>query len=406
VTAGRTGVVLEHARVVHPDGIRRESLAFAKGLVSAASAGALRLDLRDHLIFPGLINAHDHLQLNNVPPLPHAGPFGNSYDWIDAIEAHRSDPRVVAAVGVPSELRHWQGGVKNVLAGATTVAHHDPWNASFDDPDFPVGLLRGFGWSHSLRLSEPRGDQPPRYGPSVRASFLETPHAEPWIIHLAEGTDTIARDELAQLDALGCLAANTVLVHGLGLSDEDVDRVIERRASVVWCPASNVWMFGRTLEPRVIRRLFEAGRLALGSDSRLTGSRDLLDELSFAAAHSDLSPRALLSLVTGRNAEVLGLKHCGALELGQHADCVIVRSGGDPFEALLASGRGSLRAVVRGGAPLIADPDFAAWFEQCGIATVQALLDGRPKLIAKQLLRPDMIAIEPGLEIETGPCAT
>lgn len=386
--------------MVRHDRTVAQSLSLVAGRVAAPVEDAFRVDLRDHLIFPGLVNAHDHLQLNNVPPLAHSEPFTDSYAWIDAFESHRHDPDVVAAVGVPSAARHWQGGLKNLLAGATTVAHHDPWNPTLDDPDFPVGLLRDFGWSHSLRLGEQRGDQPPRYGPAVRASFAGTSSAHPWIIHLAEGTGEVARAELGQLDALGCLAANTVLVHGVGMTGQDIDRVIERGAAVVWCPSSNTGMLGRTLHPRDIRRLFAAGCLALGSDSRLTGSRDLLDELRAAAAQSDLSSRELLRLVTACARDILRMAGCGGLDVGQQADCVILRAGVDPYDTLLETGRGDVRAVVRGGVPLIADPDFAGWFAWCGVATVPARLDGRQKLIARQLVRSGRAAPEPGLEID------
>ena len=393
-------ILLENAHVVHHDRVDAHPLALSAGhVVGTAPAHAFRLDLRDHLIFPGLINAHDHLQLNNIPAPVHAEPFANSYAWIDAIEEHLKRPDVDACTRVPSAARHWHGGLKNLLAGATTVAHHDPWHPALDDPDFPVGLLRDFGWSHSLELGGERGDQPPRYGPPVRQSFEATPAERPWIIHLAEGTDEVARAELSQLAALGCLASKAVLVHGVGLSGTDVERVIEYGAAVVWCPASNLGMLGRTLGVSAVRRLFSAGRLALGSDSRLTGSRDLLDELRVAASHSSLSARELLRLVTADASRILGLPECGGLSAGLQADCIIVRAGTDPHATLLDMARSAIRAVVRGGVPMIADPDFADWFSFCAVETVAVRLDGNAKLMARALAQPEITGLEPGLEI-------
>lgn len=395
---------LSNATIVLSEQAGAGELSIVGGRVAAAAPGAWALDLRDHLVFPGLINAHDHLQLNNIPPLPRAAPFPNSYAWIAAFQPHFHDPAVIKAVAVPKELRHWQGGLKNLLCGATTVAHHDPWHPALDHPAFPVRLLRDFGWSHSLGLGLEPGYgslgnlQPlPRYGPPVAESFAATPAGRPWIIHLAEGTDELAAAELSLLEALGCLAANTVLVHGVGLTGADVGRVIARGAAVVWCPGSNVAMLGRTLDPR---RLLDAGRLALGSDSRISASRDLLDELRVAAAHSGLAPAELLRLVTRDASRVLGLPEVGGLAPGQHADLLIARDrGGDPYRALIELRRADVRAVVRGGAPAVADPDFAGWFDVCGIATARVLLDGRPKLMAKALARPGAVALEPGLEI-------
>jgi cytosine/adenosine deaminase-related metal-dependent hydrolase len=399
VTARLASTVLEHAQVLEHDGVGKRPLAFAAGCIVEAPTSALHLDLRDHVIVPGLINAHDHLQLNNVPPLEHAQPFPNSYAWIDAFEPHLRDPDVVAATRVSSDDRHWHGGLKNLLAGVTTVAHHDPWRPVLDDPAFPVGLLEEFGWSHSLGLGTPRGGGRPRYGPPIVESFEATPLERPWIIHLAEGVDDVASAEPAQLETLRCLASNTVLVHGVGLTAADVERVIEAGAAVVWCPASNLEMLGRTVETDTLRRLAAAGRLTLGSDSRLTGSRDLLDELRVAGLHSDLSPGELLRLATCDAARILRLSDRGALIAGQRADCTIVRAGADPLRSVIDARRADLRAVARGGVPVVADPDFAEWFAHCGVDVVRIRLDGRPKLMARSIARPGAMALEPGLEM-------
>jgi cytosine/adenosine deaminase-related metal-dependent hydrolase len=390
--------LLHSATLVSPDRCVAGPLAIAAGRVTAAPpVGAYELDLRGHLVFAGLINAHDHLHLNNVPSLPQHCPFANSYGWISAFRDYFDDPAVARAVAVSEALRHWQGGLKNLLCGATTVAHHDPWHPVFDDPAFPVRLLQPFGWAHSLGLGMGRMGLP-RYGPPVVESFAATPQQQPWIIHLAEGTDEIAAGELAQLADLGCLASNSVLVHGAGLTPGDTDQIIAHGAAVVWCPASNLRLLGRTLDPR---RLFDAGRLTLGSDSRLTGAFDLLDELRCAAAHSDLRPAELLRLVSSAAHDVLALPDAGALDPGCLADLLIVRDrGGDPYQALLDTRRGDIRAVVRGGVPAIADPDFAAWFEACGIAAVPVTLDGRPKLIAAALFGPPgAVSLELNLQV-------
>jgi cytosine/adenosine deaminase-related metal-dependent hydrolase len=391
-------MIIRRATLVLPGEIRRSPLFVCDGRISGTRppGNAWQLDLGSHLIFPGLINAHDHLHLNSIPPLLHGGPFPNSYAWSAAFHAHFSAPAVAAATAVAKELRHLQGGLKNLLCGATTVVHHDPWHPSLDSPTFPVRVLRDFGWSHSLGLGL-RADPPTEtapYGPPVVESFRATPTGRPWIIHLAEGTDAIAASELSTLEALGCVADNTVLVHGVGLTQTDIDLVIERGGAVIWCPSSNLAILDRTLDPR---RLFAAGRLALGSDSRLSGAHDLLDELRVAAAHSDLTPRELLQLVTTDASRVLHAPRVGDLQVGQHADMLVLRDrGGDPYQQLLAAGRRDLRAVIRNGAPVIADPDLAEWFAACGVATARVRLDGCDKLLA--LAHLDAIALEPGLE--------
>ncbi len=356
---------------------------------SSLAARAYRVDLRDHLIFPGLINAHEHLHVNTVPPLKTGTPFPNSYAWIAAFQAHFKEPTVVAALQVPKELRLQHGALKNLLAGTTCVVHHDPWHPALDATNFPVTLLRDYGWSYALGW--------PDYGPPVRQSFAATPADRPWLIHLAEGSDATAQAELSQLEQLGCLAANSVLIHGVGLREQDIDRVIDRGAAVVWCPTSNHALLGRSLDPR---RLCAAGRLALGSDSRLSGARDLLDEMRGIAARGELDPRQLLGLVTTQAARILRLPTSGGLAAGTPADLVIVEDrGGDERCGLVGIERSQIRAVARNGVPRIADPDFAEWFAVAGMEAVPVTLDGKPKLLAKPLAEPALIALEPGLEL-------
>lgn len=372
-----------------PDGLVRAPLAIRAGQVDASpTAWAYRVDLRDHLIFPGLINAHDHLHVNAVPPLRAGAPFPNSYAWMAAFQAHFEQAEVIAALQIPKALRLRHGALKNLLAGTTCVAHHDPWHDEFDAADFPVALLRDYGWSYALGW--------PDYGPPVQASFAAMPTDRPWLIHLAEGTDAIAQAELMQLDEMGCLASNSVLIHGVGLREQDIARIIARGAAVIWCPGSNDALLGQSLDPH---RLCAAGCLALGSDSRLSGTRDLLEELRHAGTRCELSPAQLLGLVTHHAARILRMPSRGNLVPGAPADLVIVEDlGGDEARSLVGIARSDIRAVVRDGVPQIADPDFAEWFAVAGVETVPVMLDGKPKLLARALADPALLALEPGLE--------
>jgi len=381
--------ILHGAAVIGSGAAARAPLAIRAGRVAdAPPLHGFALDLRDHLVFPGLVNAHEHLQVNAVPPLPRQQPFPNSYAWIEAFQAHFREPAVAAALQTPKALRLRHGALKNLLAGVTCVAHHDPWHAELDAADFPGTLLRGHGWAYALGWA---------FGPPVRASFEATPPDAPWLIHLAEGTDAVARGELAQLEQLGCLDARTVMAHGVGLGEQDIDKVIACGASVVWCPSSNLTLLGRTLDPR---RLQAAGRLALGSDSRLSGARDLLEELCVAAVVGGLGSAELLALATCQGADVLRLPLHGRLVPGAPADLVIVAdTGGAPADSLVGLSRAELRAVARHGMPCIADPDFADWFDAAGVAAVPVMLDGRPKLLAQALADPALLALEPGLEL-------
>jgi len=217
---------------------------------------------------PGLINAHDHLHFALFPRLG-SGPYANATEWARDIYHPDRDP-VRLHRQVPKHLRLIWGGLRNLCAGVTTVCHHDEYHPVFDQ-DFPVRVVKDFGWAHSIA-----------FGGDVRARFEATPPDQPFVIHLGEGTDACAEQEIFKLSEIGALDRRTVLVHTVGLSAEGWDLVRDAGASVIRCPRSNLFTLGRTAEP-------PAGvPWALGTDSSLTTEGDLLDEIAASDASCEL----------------------------------------------------------------------------------------------------------------------
>lgn len=367
----------------------------------------------DALVFyPALVNAHDHLHLNGLTLPAMDRTFCSSYHWIAALLPLHESPAGLAYRSLPQSVRAWQGALKNLTAGTTTVLHHDPRQAEFDDPGFPVDVPGNYSWAHSPALAglaratdagATTYPLPPelRYGPGIAESFPSAA-SRPWIIHAAEGTDAESLMEFHALDRAGYVGANTVLVHGVGLDAAAQERVLEVGAHLIWCPASNLALLGATLAPE---RLARAGRLALGTDSRLSGSRDLLRELRVAARCSQLAADELFDLVTINAARAAGLAESRFLP-GAGDFFVAIDRGSDPYARLLELERRDIRAIVRRGRPAIADPDFAPWFADAGIDARPVLLDGRRKLCDAALLEPflgadapDLAGLERGMEL-------
>jgi cytosine/adenosine deaminase-related metal-dependent hydrolase len=291
----------------------------------------------------------------------------------------------------PRSARLLAGRLKNLLGGTTLVVHHDRFHHTLRRAGVPAVLAR-YHWSHSLALD----------GERVRAMAWQRPRAWPWFIHAAEGTDAAAAGEFARLARLGALQPNTVLVHGIALSAREQTALVASGAGLVWCPSSNLFLYGTTAD---VRGLAAAGRVALGTDARLSGAGDLLDELRAAAATGQLPAPVLFDLVTERATRLLRTPDRGHLRLGARADLFLLPGGADPYTALLEAKRADLGLVVCGGRPVIGDPDFAPAFAIMGTATTPVRLDGRPKLLATALARAVVRAAvrEPGLDVLSEP---
>lgn len=343
------------------------------------------LDLEGDRLLPGLINAHDHLQLNHVPRLEPARRYSHVREWIAEIDrARRVDTAMKSAVAVPLADRLLLGGVKNLLSGVTTVAHHDPLHASLLELQYPVRVVTRYGWAHSLYLD---GES------KTRESHQRTPVDWPWIIHAAEGVDEEAREEFWRLDRLGCLQPNTLLVHGVAIGAAEGRRLAAASAGLIWCPSSNLHLFGATAD---VHALIAKGRVALGTDSRLTGSRDLLAELRVASEQAPLTAEALQSMVTCDAARLLRLPDCGVLAPGARADLLVLPAG----VALERAHRALVRLVVGNGIPVYGDTDLVQALAPPG-QWVEVGVDGRRKALARFIVDRllDLNAAEPGLEL-------
>jgi cytosine/adenosine deaminase-related metal-dependent hydrolase len=119
-------------------------------------------------------------------------------------------------------------------------------------------------------------------------------------------------------------------------------------AGLVWCPTSNVFLFRRTHDRTILQTL---PRLALGSDSPLTATGDLLDEIHFAAQVVGLPFEELYSLVTTRAADVLRLTSGeGTLRIGARSDFFAIRDTGEsPARRLASLNYRDVEFVVIGG---------------------------------------------------------
>lgn len=330
-------------------------------------------DLGSVALFPGLVNAHTHLEFSNLDqPLGKAGmPLPV---WIREVIAARS-----RSLGVPG-VAFVRGFTECLQAGVTTIGdifqgHVDAVESGWAEADMAILFLEVIGFSRAradsaFEAARARLDE---LSARVRACIGISPHAPytvspnllrrlislaaerqiPVAMHIAESREELELlrtgtglfqslleersmwdgeaipKESRPLDYLKMLADAplALVVHGNYLDDVELKILAANRdrMSLAYCPRTHAF-FGH--EPYPLAQALALGvRVALGTDSRASNpDLDLLAEMRFAArAHFKVDPRDILRMGTLAGAEALGRQEeVGSLTPGKLANMIAV----------------------------------------------------------------------------------
>lgn len=368
------GKVLLRGRIVTPDSVFAPGEVLIQndriscvGASCAGADGATILDTQG-VIFPGLVDAHNHTQYDYLPPWKPPHLYQNRYQWA-------SEPSYKAAVQSlnANETAHVceqvkYGEVRALTGGTTTIQGTFNSNRKC----FRT-LVHNAEYGNELA---PAGDKMATNIPgvssidataaaSLRQQMLDG-SLTAYVIHLAEGVDESSRAEFDQLEAKGLLLPPVVLIHGTALGQPELHRMGLAGAKLVWSPLSNLGLYGATTNVPLARA--ENVAVALAPDWTLSGSPSMLDELRVARHTSceqwnnALSAKDLTQMVTSIPAQLLALDgQIGRLAPGLLADVLVVADRGeDPYETLLGATLADVRLVMIGGVIRYGDPQLMA----------------------------------------------
>ncbi|MDF2958733.1 MAG: amidohydrolase [Paenibacillus sp.] len=137
---------------------------------------------------------------------------------------------------------------------------------------------------------------------------------------------------LELLDEVGLLSEHTQVVHGIWLDDGELEAVRAKRASVVHCPVSNMYLASGVARVPEMQRM--GINVALGTDGPGSNNcQDNLEVLKFTACLHKvneldatlLPPMDVLRMATVNGAKAMGRsKDLGSLEPGKKADLVTI----------------------------------------------------------------------------------
>jgi cytosine/adenosine deaminase-related metal-dependent hydrolase len=349
------------------------------------------IDLGGVAVLPGLVNAHTHLELSYLrDEVPPASQFVTWVRGVMAARRQRSDPRsseilnaidaaIAEAVGCGTAI---VGDISNTLvtvaplmrSALAAVVFYELIRFNTSDPrgvvDEACNALAELPSSDRVRTSL-AAHAPYSVAPLVLRAIREAVDREPFApcsIHLSESVEeqefirtgggpwrTLLDDvgswdprwvapggtPVEFLDDSGFLDARVLAVHGVQMTDADLERLAVRGATLVTCPRSNGHT-GAGAPP--IEDFYRSGvRIAVGTDS-LASAPDLnvFAELATMRALAPSVPaERLLDSATRQGARALGFDgEYGTIEPGKSARLIAVEIPADveDVEEYLVSG--------------------------------------------------------------------
>ncbi len=315
------------------------------------------------IAFPALINSHDHL-LGTYWPKVGEGPHITWKTWDDQLKASL----VYAERGkIPNLNLYMLGAYKNILSGVTTVMDHIPHkiNEVFL-PQLPLRSIQRYGLSHEASSYDLK------WGDGIEIEHQRAAENNwPYVTHIEEGFDDESLRGVDNLIDANALDNYSVLVHGLALSDADILRIARAEANLIWCPASNIYMFRTTAR---VREWIDAGvNISLGTDSTMSGSLNILEEMKlakkafFSKYGYKLDDRLLTFMVTKNPAKALRLDHkLGHIKPHYNADILIMKlkNRNNPYTSLTQAKMNDIELLFNDGKPIYGYTDYDLLFQK------------------------------------------
>ena len=390
--------ILEHYAVAVADGriVAMEPSYEAREQLLAETV----VDLPEHTLIPGLVNAHTHTAMSLFRGLADDLPL---MTWLQ----EHIWPAEQLWVGEDFIADGSRLAIAEMLRGGTTC-----FNDMYFFPDITaqvaaecairaaVGLIvidfpsawandQDHYFARAIEVHDRYRQHPlvrTALAPHAPYSVSDTPLTRvrkladeldlPVHIHVHETADEVAQSlaqhqqrPLARLDRLGLVSPSLVAVHMAHLERHEIDRLAAAGANIVHCPESNLKLASGFCP---VQTLLDAGiNVALGTDGAASNNDlDMWSELHTAALlakgvandASALPAFSALEMATLNGARALGLvDDIGSLTVGKSADMIAVDLGmpeANPVyhpisQLVYATGRHQVTDVWVGGEHLV-----------------------------------------------------
>jgi 5-methylthioadenosine/S-adenosylhomocysteine deaminase len=372
------------------------------------------IDAKGCLVMPGLVNAHTHISMTLFRGYASDLPYR---EWIKKIQKAETDLKPVDV-----RIGAYLGVLEMIKSGTTSFADMYIHMNEVADVVEKTGMRAALGYGMIEGLNEDpetklkirekfnrlwngaaHGRITTMYAPHsaatcskeflVKVKDLARKEGVRIHIHVLETQDELDfmkshynMCSVNLLNSINMLGPDTLAVHCIWLSDDDLEILKTRNVNVVHCPTSNIALGAGTA--RVPEMLGRGINVALGTDGAASGgSLDMWKEMRAAQMlHKLKNPCAmpasvLLGMATVNGARAMEI-NAGMLKVGCLADIIIVDLkkpqfvSADPVTALVNGASGcDVRTTIVDGKVLMED------YEVMGIDEGKIIEDAKGRVV-------------------------
>jgi 5-methylthioadenosine/S-adenosylhomocysteine deaminase len=389
VTMNDQGSVHENARLWLKGG-RIEAIIKAGDALPDAAKSAPTVNTRG-VIYPGMIDLHNHPEYAHYPLLPITRKYRDRYEWRwydDDYNKRITFPQQVLAnanyydlgieIGRYGEYKAIAGGTTSLQGGRVAQPYAKQECLVRNIETSPVAERMAFSRVDIGRDAEEWKRIQDEYNKGVL------------VVHLAEGPSARMAEEFRYIKQSGLLGPNLIAIHGVGLTEPQLKEMAAAKAKLVWSPLSNFILYGKTANVDAARRAGVA--MSIAPDWTPSGSKSILGELKAAdlVNKNDLkmpfTDRELVEMVTRRPAEAMNWgDKLGQIAPGYLADLIIVDDKRpDVYRNLIDAIEENIQLVVIRGEALYGDAVALRGARASGdsLETLTTFGNKREKLIA------------------------
>ncbi len=313
--------------------------------------GATIFTITNGYIFPGFIDAHNHVAYNFLPKWTPPKLYQRRAQWqaTQSYKVFKKPYDELKEKGLTCEIIKY-GEIKALISGVTTIQGTSPGSSCIRvlirnaENQNKLGLKSLHIRTYILDISSFEGT----IDWNVTKSF---------VVHLAEGLDTDdrSRNEFNILKQKGLFTGQTAIIHGTAFREAEFKEMAQVGAKLIWSPQSNLVLYGKTTNVKLA--LQQGVLVSLGVDWNPSGSDNIFDELRVAAQVNEsqfanaIADSDWIKMITINPSKALALDaQIEKLAPGLKADITVLQSKNpDPHQSLLNTHLQDVQMVWVGG---------------------------------------------------------